>query len=447
MSDMDDDDFMHEDDEEEFDFDYEDEDEEEPDVDLENKYYNAKGHKEDDPETAIKEFQKVVDAEEEKGDWGFKALKQMVKLSFGQNDYQATLRYYEELITYVKSAVTRNYSEKSINNILDFVSSSPDMKFLEDFYSVTLRALEEAKNERLWTKTNLKLAKLWLDRHEYARLNKILRQLHQSCQNDDGTDDQKKGTLLLEIFALEIQMYTETKNNKKLKALYQQCLHVKSAIPHPRIMGVIRECGGKMHMGEKEWEKAQIDFFEAFKNYDEAGDPQRIQCLKYLVLANMLMESQINPFDSQETKPYKNDPQIVAMTDMVNAYQRKELWEVEKILRNNKATILGDPFIRTYIDDVLKNIRTQVLIKLIKPYTRIEIPFVSKQLNISTSEVEDLLVGLILDNKVDGRIDQVNQRLELHSHSTDTLHYNALDKWSTNIGALYKSCIHKMSAG
>ncbi|TPX63054.1 hypothetical protein SpCBS45565_g06881 [Spizellomyces sp. 'palustris'] len=432
MSDMDDDDFMHEDDEEEFDFDYEDEDEEEPDVDLENKYYNAKGHKEDDPETAIKEFQKVVDAEEEKGDWGFKALKQMVKLSFGQNDYQATLRYYEELITYVKSAVTRNYSEKSINNILDFVSSSPDMKFLEDFYSVTLRALEEAKNERLWTKTNLKLAKLWLDRHEYARLNKILRQLHQSCQNDDGTDDQKKGTLLLEIFALEIQMYTETKNNKKLKALYQQCLHVKSAIPHPRIMGVIRECGGKMHM--EEWEKAQIDFFEAFKNYDEAGDPQRIQCLKYLVLANMLMESQINPFDSQETKPYKNDPQIVAMTDMVNAYQRKELWEVEKILRTNKATILGDPFIRTYIDDVLKNIRTQVLIKLIKPYTRIEIPFVSKQLNISTTEVEDLLVGLILDNKVDGRIDQVNQRLELHSQSTDTLHYSALDKWSTNIG-------------
>ncbi|TPX62645.1 hypothetical protein PhCBS80983_g00281 [Powellomyces hirtus] len=368
----------------------------------------------------------------------------MVKLSFKHNNYQATLEQYKELITYIKSAVTRNYSEKSINNILDHVSTSQDMAFLENFYSVTLEALEEAKNERLWTKTNLKLAKLWLDRHEYTRLNKILRQLHQSCQNDDGTDDQKKGTLLLEIFALEIQMYTETKNNKKLKVLYQQCLHVKSAIPHPRIMGVIRECGGKMHMGEKEWERAQTDFFEAFKNYDEAGDPQRIQCLKYLVLANMLMESEINPFDSQETKPYKNDPQIVAMTDMVNAYQRKQLPEVEEILRTNKATILGDPFIRTYIDDVLQNIRTQVLIALIRPYTRIEIGFVSKQLNISSSEVEDLLVNLILDNKVDGRIDQVNQRLELHSHSSDTIHYNALDKWSTNVGSLFNSCIQKI---
>ncbi|CAG8444215.1 9165_t:CDS:10 [Diversispora eburnea] len=442
---MSDDDFMLEDDDEDYNFDYEDDEQEEPDVDLENKYYNAKGlteelfrgslqrktnfctprsvyvgikainymlaylffpaRKEDDPTGAIKEFQSVVDTEQEKA-----------------GDYESTLNYYKQLLSYTKSAVTRNYSEKSINNILDFISSSQDMTFMEEFYSTTLNALEEAKNERLWVKTNLKLAKLWLDRKEYTRLNKILRQLHTSCQKDDGTDDQRKGTHLLEIFALEIQMYTETKNNKKLKALYQQCLHVKSAIPHPRIMGVIRECGGKMHMGEKEWDKAQTDFFESFKNYDEAGSPQRIQVLKYLVLANMLTESQINPFDSQETKPYKNDPQIVAMTNLVGAYQRKEIREFEKILRDNRATIMDDLFIRTYIDDVLKNIRTQVLL-----------------------HVEDLLVGLVLDQKIKGRIDQVNQRLELYRQSSDTERYNAIDKWSNNVSTLYKTCINRVS--
>jgi hypothetical protein len=87
-------------------------------------------------------------------------------------------------------------------------------------------------------------------------------------------------------------------------------------------MGVIRECGGKMHMAQREWEKARTDFFEAFKNYDEAGAQRRIQCLKYLVLANMLMNSDINPFDSQEAKPYKSDPEIVAMTDLVSAYMQ-----------------------------------------------------------------------------------------------------------------------------
>ena len=52
-----------------------------------------------------------------------------------------------------------------------------------------------------------------------------------------GEDDLKKGTQLLEIYALEIQMYTAQKNNKKLKALYDQSLHIKSAIPHPLILG------------------------------------------------------------------------------------------------------------------------------------------------------------------------------------------------------------------
>ena len=52
-----------------------------------------------------------------------------------------------------------------------------------------------------------------------------------------------------------------------------------------------------------QWNKASEDFFESFRNYDEAGSQQRIQVLKYLVLANMLTGSEVNPFDSQETKP------------------------------------------------------------------------------------------------------------------------------------------------
>lgn len=53
-----------------------------------------------------------------------------------------------------------------------------------------------------------------------------------------------QGTQLLEIYALEIQMYTARKNNKELKKLYEASLQIKSAIAHPLIMGVIRECGG-----------------------------------------------------------------------------------------------------------------------------------------------------------------------------------------------------------
>lgn len=169
----------------------------------------------------------------------------------------------------------------------------------------------------------MKLAKLYLDRRQFNLLEKVLKELQSHLETADGTSDdvQRKGTHLLEVYAIEIQMHAETQNIKRLKELVAMCLAVKSAIPHPRIMGVIMECAGKMHMLERmcsilflncalvlmrmigDWDAAQQSFFQAFKNYDEAGSLQRIQCLKYLVLANMLTESSINPFDSQETKP------------------------------------------------------------------------------------------------------------------------------------------------
>lgn len=270
-------------------------------------------------------------------------------------------------------------------------------------------------------------------------------QLHQSCQTDDGEDDLKKGTQLLEIYALEIQMYTAQKNNKKLKALYEQSLHIKSAIPHPLIMGVIRECGGKMHLREGEFEKAHTDFFEAFKNYDESGSPRRTTCLKYLVLANMLMKSGINPFDSQEAKPYKNDPEILAMTNLVSAYQNNDITEFEKILKTNHSNIMDDPFIREHIEELLRNIRTQVLIKLIKPYTRIHIPFISKELNIDVADVESLLVQCILDNTIHGRIDQVNQLLELDHQKRGGARYTALDKWTNQLNSLNQAVVSKLA--
>jgi COP9 signalosome complex subunit 2 len=61
------------------------------------------------------------------------------------------LRTYTQLLTYTKSAVTRNYAEKTINGILDYVGGgkggSVEVDILEKFYQVTKEALEEAKNE------------------------------------------------------------------------------------------------------------------------------------------------------------------------------------------------------------------------------------------------------------------------------------------------------------
>lgn len=339
----------------------------------------------------------------------------------------------------MKSAVTRNYSEKSIDNMLNFIEKGADnpaaVQCIEQFYSLTLQCFQSTNNERLWLKTNIKLAKLLIDRKDYHAVGRKLRELHKVCKKEDGTDDPTKGTYSLEIYALEIQMYSEIRNNNQLKALYQKALKVRSAVPHPKIQGVIRECGGKMHMSEENWKDAQIDFFEAFRNYDEAGDLRRIQVLKYLLLTTMLMKSDINPFDSQETKPYKNDPRIAAMTDLVDAYQRDDITKYEDVLQKN-TDLLADPFIAENIDEVTRNMRTKGVLKLIAPYTRMRLSKIANSLRISVPEVQDILSYLIVDGRVKGRIDEHNGTFEIESPG-DAERAKAIQDLSSAVADLY----------
>ena len=202
-----------------------------------------------------------------------------------------------------------------------------------------------------------------------------------------------------------------------------------------------------MHLREQEYEKAHTDFFEAFKNYDEPGSPRRITCLKYLVLANMLMRSTINPFDSQEAKPYKDNPDIQAMTNLIGAYQDNNIQKFETILHKNRQSIMDDPFIREHIEILLRAIRTKVLVRLIKPYTKIRIGFLAQELNIGIEDVENLLVSCILDQTIRGKIDQVQHVLELdQQQNIQGVHrYQAITKVATQLQIVQHTILQRFN--
>ncbi|KAL9650662.1 hypothetical protein ABK040_001718 [Willaertia magna] len=415
---------------------------------VENTYYTAKGEVDENLEEALELFQTVLDLEVEKGQWGFKSLKQMVKTLFKAGKLDQMVNRYKELLTYM-SIVSRNESEKAINKVLTMVSSSTDKDMLDKIYSMTLDVLKQANNDKLWFNTKLKQGQLFTQTREWDKLNQCISELKQSCMLEDGvTLDEKKKSQLLDIYVLEIQMYSDQNQLKELAQLYQKCIGIISGgavVLNPRITGIIRECGGKMYMREKKWDLAFNDFFEAFKSYDEAGNPRRIDCLKYLVLASMLSESTINPFDANEAKPYKGHPDIVAMTDLVAHYQQANIKEFEKVLKNNKKAILEDTFMKEYIEDLLKTIRIRVLAKIMKPYTRIKMTFLGKELSIKPEEVESLVIDMILDQKLDGYIDQVNQMITLSSKGAELTRYKALSQWTVKLNDVHQAILQKVN--
>ena len=287
------------------------------------------------------------------------------------------------------------------------------------------------QNERLWFKTNIKYGQLLYEMNETSKLQRVLHDLQAYSSSyglaqapsmgSEGSSysamQSSSSTQSMEIYALQIQLYSRQRDHKNLRQTFEKAMSVRGGIPHPRTLALIQELGGKMHMESKQYEAAGKTFFQAFKSYDEAGDPSRLKCLQYLVLASMLGTSSINPFDSQEARPYRDDPEIVAMTNLVQAFQDNDIHSFEAILQSKqgKRMLNHDEFIRLHLTDLLRTIRTQVLQKVLRPYSRISLAaLASRHLNnISVPDVESLLVQLILDGTLQAKIDKTSGVLVL----------------------------------
>lgn len=418
---------------------------------MENTYYNAKGQREEDPKEALENFEMLLEMEETKGTWGFKALKQIIKLLFKEKQFDKLADKYKQLLGYM-NVVNKSDIEKAINNLLALVGTDfSNMKVLEKVYSITINTLKnDTSNDRLWFNTKIKLGTLYCETGDMKKLGEIIKELKKWCNNEDGTEDKKKSSQLLDVYVLEIQMYTVEYDRKRLKELYDKCMHILNGavVLNPRNTGIIRECGGKMNMRDNSYKAAYGDFFEAFKSYDEAGNMKRIRCLKYLVLSSMLMskegEIEVNPFEANEVKPYKNHSDIEPMNHLIGHFQKSRLLDFEKVLKKNKKTIMEEEFIKDFIPDLFKTFKSKVLLQIIQPYTRINFNFLANELNIETLDVEELCVDLILDSRLVGQIDQMNQRLNL-AQTTDISRYKSTSKWATKLGDIHTALFNKIN--
>jgi len=406
-------------------------------------------------EAAIKGLEKVMKMDNEwqgkHGKWSYKALKRIIGFTFKLGDEKTLMTRFDELLRFNSkdNGIAENDLFKGIEKILNNVStaSGAQTELALKLYARALEAMKAAKNENLWSKTCLKLAQKMFDKGIHSKqLDKLLAELEASCKLPDGSDNSKKTSLLLDVYALQIQVYMERKDRKKTKELSEKGFAL--AKNNPGILNsklaIFHFVGGKLHMEQHNYNEAYRSFYEAFNFFEESYFRLKIPCLKYIVLATMLMLGDISPFEDAQAKTLQNNPEVKPMADLLNAYQHNEITRVEKILKDSKEVIMGDPFIEQFIKSILRKIRTKVLIELIRPYTRVTVPFIAKQLNISAAEVQELLVFLILDHQVNGRIDQVNQLLILRAE-LESAKFRYIEKWSNKLHSLQNSVITKVA--
>lgn len=394
--------------EESYEFEFEDEDDdviqnEAPDQDsVENKYYYAKSLKEDSLDAASEQMRALIGSADANEDveWTFKAHKQLAKMAYHQGRLEEVLDHIGSLIRLLPK-LNGNYAEDSISKLLHRYSACNDQQFVLRMYDVIVSHLQDSmalgvSGQRLWIRINMNRLRNFLDNGPLDECSLLIAAINSKLES---VSELTQNSYLLDIVAAEIEYTFKTDMNLlRLSHLHRKASKVSSAITHPRVMGVIRECSATIHFYRKNFETARVEFYECFKNYDEAGSDSKKKILKYLSLCLLLTENEVNPFESQETQSYASLPEYRNLIQLVNCCESLDLKGYLDVLQKMKTEndgLIHDSIFNNASSHILHNLKVRLLLNLLKAYRTIRFDSVIRKLQLeSEAHLEDLLIKM-----------------------------------------------------
>ncbi|GAB1296554.1 26S proteasome non-ATPase regulatory subunit 11 [Apodemus speciosus] len=247
--------------------------------------------------------------------------------------------------------------------------------------------------------------------------------------------------LLVEVQLLESKTYHALSNLPKARAALTSARTTANAIYcPPKLQATLDMQSGIIHAAEeKDWKTAYSYFYEAFEGYDSIDSPKAITSLKYMLLCKIMLNT---PEDVQALVSGKlalryAGRQTEALKCVAQASKNRSLADFEKgpgcpgthsvdqaglELRNPPASasqVLGlkaltdyraelrdDPIISTHLAKLYDNLLEQNLIRVIEPFSRVQIEHISSLIKLSKADVERKLSQMILDKKFHGILDQ-----------------------------------------
>lgn len=75
---------------------------------------------------------------------------------------------------------------------------------------------------------------------------------------------------------------------------------------------------------------------------------------------------------------------------------------VQSALKDYSAQLEGDPIVKRHLDDLFKALLEQNLIRIIKPYSKVQVQHLAKLITLDAATVEREISQMILDKKVAG---------------------------------------------
>ena len=228
---------------------------------------------------------------------------------------------------------------------------------------------------------------------------------------------------LIQLLLLESKIYYATNGISKAKA---SLTSVKTLITkvyvEPKLQANIDMHAGILAAYEKDFNLAYSYFFEAFDVYNIPNKKRRnkgLRAFQYMILCKIVgghIEEVNNVVLSKQGKDYYG-PEVEALRSIESAVKEKSIKLLEDNIEKNKK-YFTDRVINYHISNLHNDLLEKNLIKIIKPYSVVEIDFVAKSIGLNYQDVLNRLRQMILDKKINGILDQGKGSLIIYDVDT-----------------------------
>ncbi|KIW80694.1 hypothetical protein Z517_07310 [Fonsecaea pedrosoi CBS 271.37] len=338
------------------------------------------------------------------------------------------------------SSFAKAKTAKLVRQLLDFFIDIPNT--LEIQITTTKSCIEWANSEkRSFLRQNLetRLVGLYMQKQSYydalTLLNGLLRELKR-------LDDK---LVLVEVQLLESRVYHALTNQPKARAaLTSARTSAASVYTPPLLQAGLDMQSGMLHAEDKDFNTAYSYFIEALEGYHAQDDTVRAtSALQYMLLCKImlnLVDDVNNLLSSKQAQKYASTS-LEAMKAVARAHSNRSLEEYEQALSNYRYELGSDVFIRNHLRRLYDAMLEQNLIKVIEPFSRVEIDHVAKMVGLDTQQVERKLSQMILDKVIIGVLDQGEGCLIVFDEAERDTGYDAaletIEKLSNVVDVLY----------
>ncbi|EPE29404.1 Winged helix DNA-binding protein [Glarea lozoyensis ATCC 20868] len=340
----------------------------------------------------------------------------------------------------VLSSFAKAKTAKLVRQLLDLFHAIPETTDTQ--ISVTKSCIEWATSERRgFLRQNLetRLVALYMVKQSYydalTLINNLLKELKR-------LDDK---LVLVEVQLLESRVYHALGNVAKGRAaLTSARTSAASVYTPPLLQAGLDMQSGKLHAEDKDFNTAFSYFIEALDGYHTQDEPEKATAaLQYMLLCKIMLNlaDDVNQLMTSKQALKYAGKNLEAMKAVARAHSNRSLEEYEKALGDYRHELGSDPFIRNHLRRLYDAMLEQNLIKVIEPFSRVEIDHIAKMVGLDTQQVERKLSQMILDKVIIGVLDQGAGCLIIFDETERDEGYDAalatIEKLSSVVDVLY----------